>query len=483
MSARPARSVLPLVLVAVLVVVGLNTWFAVSATRQLLDSEHWYAHTWQVIGEEQRVMATVTTAESAARGFVIGGHETTLAQFAQASTQLPQQIENFKQLTGDNPLQQQAIGKLQDIAMTRMKMLQTAIDARRNLGFEATQALVSSGQGTAEMSRLRSIVDTMDGEERRLLSDRSSATHIAGIRAYFAIGLAAFMDLLMMFFLARYFQRERDARLTSELTAERLKIALDQEAASAAAAARSAEEVLVLNQQLEQRVKDRTAELETTNRELEAFSYSVSHDLRAPLRTIDGFSLALQEDYAEVVDDTGRDYINRVRAGVQRMGGLIDALLQLSRITRAELVRETTNPSAIAETVAAALQEENPDRKIIFAISGSPTASADPKLVQVALENLMGNAVKFTARREQAEISFGWDEDQQAWRVRDNGAGFDMHYKDKLFNAFNRLHGDKDFKGSGIGLATVARVIRRHHGRIWADAAVDHGATFWFTLG
>jgi signal transduction histidine kinase len=183
------------------------------------------------------------------------------------------------------------------------------------------------------------------------------------------------------------------------------------------------------------------------------------------------------------VDDVGRDYIRRVRAGVQRMGGLIDALLQLSRITRAEIARERINPVTIAETVVVALKEENPGREIHFTLLPGPDADADPKLVQVALENLLGNAVKFTARRTDAEIEFGWDPEAAAWRVRDNGAGFDMQYAGKLFNAFNRLHGDKDFKGSGIGLATVARVIRRHHGRIWADSTVDHGATFWFTLG
>ncbi len=213
-----------------------------------------------------------------------------------------------------------------------------------------------------------------------------------------------------------------------------------------------AAEVRSLNETLEDRVRVRTAELERINRELEAFSYSVSHDLRAPLRTIDGFSLALQEDFATAIDDVGRDYIHRVRGGVQRMGQLIDALLQLSRITRTEIVRENFSMSGLAESVASDLQEQNRGRDLSFHIEQELDAYADPRLTRIALENLMSNAVKFSSKVADAQIHFGWDSQQSAWYVRDNGAGFDMAYADKLFGAFNRLHGDKDFKGSGIGL-------------------------------
>jgi len=229
-------------------------------------------------------------------------------------------------------------------------------------------------------------------------------------------------------------------------------------------------------------VRQRTAELEAANRELEAFSYSVSHDLRAPLRSVDGFSLALVEDYGSSLDADGRDYVQRIRKGVQRMGQLIDSLLQLSRITRADLARETFDLSELAEDVLADLRAAHPERNIITEVQPGLTIEADPRLLRVALENLFGNAIKFSARVPEARIEFGQAASGEYY-VRDNGAGFDMQYVSKLFNAFQRLHGDREFLGSGIGLATVARVIRRHGGSIRAEGEIGKGAVFSFTLG
>ncbi len=476
MSTRSSRSVVPLALFAAILVVALNTWFAVAAVEELVQSETWLAHTWEVVGQEEQLMANITMAESAVRGYVNSDREDTLKDYYVVQRSLPGVIERFRALTMDNSVQQTNLAEAETLIKSRMAMLQDIVNVRKSAGLDGAQELAKSGRGTTEMTKLRNVIDLMDAEERRLLANRASEVRSNGQRSLFAIALACVLDLLMIGFVTYYFLQERHAREASERQAGELALAN-------AAAKKNAEEVQVLNAELEQRVRDRTSELEATNRELEAFSYSVSHDLRAPLRTIDGFSLALYEDYADVVDAVGQDYIRRVRTGVQRMGQLIDALLQLSRITRAEVTREETDVAKIAETVVAALKEENPKRDMTFTITPGPAVFADPKLVQVALENLLGNAVKFTARLTHADVSFGWDQEQKAWRVQDNGAGFDMHYADRLFNAFNRLHGDKDFKGSGIGLATVARVIRRHGGRIWADSEVDHGATFWFTLG
>ena len=273
------------------------------------------------------------------------------------------------------------------------------------------------------------------------------------------------------------------------LAADRIALALDRAAAYDAErdarllAEQSALEVQQLNAVLEERVEQRTLELATTNRELEAFSYSVSHDLRAPLRSVDGFSVALEEDYGHLLEGDGKHYLTRIRAGVQRMGSLIDALLQLSRITRAELSVENVDLSALASVVADDVAHGFPDRTLHFSIEPGLRAEGDPRLLRVIFENVFGNAAKFTGKTPDPHIHFGWSPEHRAFFVRDNGAGFDQQYAGKLFVAFQRLHGDKDFQGSGIGLATVARVVRRHHGNLWAEGAVNQGATFWFTLG
>jgi light-regulated signal transduction histidine kinase (bacteriophytochrome) len=224
--------------------------------------------------------------------------------------------------------------------------------------------------------------------------------------------------------------------------------------------------------------------LRAVNKELEAFSYSVSHDLRAPLRSIDGFALALMEDCADQLDATGQNYLQRVRAATLRMGQLIDDLLHLSRLSQAELRRGTVELSALAESITTELRHREPERQVEWVIAAGVAAEGDARLLRVALENLLGNAWKYTGTRPRGQIEFGVTKNwgRPVYFVRDNGVGFDMAYADKLFGAFQRLHGASEFPGTGIGLATVQRIVHRHGGQIWAEAAVDQGATFCFTL-
>ncbi len=225
--------------------------------------------------------------------------------------------------------------------------------------------------------------------------------------------------------------------------------------------------------------------MEATNKELEAFSYSVSHDLRAPLRTIDGFSLAILEDFGDQLNDEGRNYLMRIRTAAQRMAQLIDDLLNLSRVTRAPLNPEPTSLSTVAQHIARELQQTEPNRIVEFAITPNIIANCDPRLMKVVLENLLNNAWKFTSKQELARIEFGTVDDPADGRVyfvRDNGAGFDMAYVNKLFGAFQRLHTSSEFPGIGIGLAIVQRIINRHGGRVWAEGELNKGAAFFFTL-
>jgi light-regulated signal transduction histidine kinase (bacteriophytochrome) len=235
-----------------------------------------------------------------------------------------------------------------------------------------------------------------------------------------------------------------------------------------------------LNATLERSLHD----TQVLNRELEAFSYSVSHDLRAPLRSIDGFAQALREDWGDRLDETGQDHLARVRNAAQRMGRLIDDLLTLSRLSRAQVQRLDVDLSQIAREIAAEHHERNPTRNVSWEIGDGLHAYCDPALARILLENLLGNAWKFTSKTENARIVFAAvpDTTPTTFVVRDNGAGFDMKYADKLFGPFQRLHNERDFPGTGIGLATVQRIVHKHGGAVWTRAEVGHGAAFSFTF-
>lgn len=293
-------------------------------------------------------------------------------------------------------------------------------------------------------------------------------------------------------------QLEAEVRIRQE-TERALKEAHDQleqrveeRTAELARANRELKNEIVVRRRAEDAVRTlnedllrRTAQLEASNKELEAFSYSVSHDLRAPLRGIDGFSQAVLEDYHDQLDETGRNYLHRVRAASQRMAQLIDAMLNLARLTRAELTPEPVNLSEIARAVIADLQRAHPQRTVTCDIMNDVWATADPHLIRVVMENLLGNAWKFTSEQAAARIAFGMDtpdHGETVYYVKDNGVGFDMTYAHKLFGAFQRLHAFSEFPGVGIGLATVQRIVQQHGGRVWAESTVGDGATFYFVL-
>jgi signal transduction histidine kinase len=253
---------------------------------------------------------------------------------------------------------------------------------------------------------------------------------------------------------------------------------------------RAREEILRLNASLEERVQQRTAQLEFANKQLEAFSYSVSHDLRSPLSAIDGFSDLLQRAINKAdstpLSERSRHYLARIRAGVGQMGELIDAMLTLAQVSRSSLRWEPVDLSALAQGILDGYCEREPERPVALHVETGLAGQGDPRLLKQLLENLLGNAWKFSANHERTEITFGretGENGETVYFVRDKGAGFDMAYVEKLFGAFQRLHSLSEFAGTGIGLATVHRIVARHGGKVWAQSSIGQGATFYFTLG
>ena len=299
----------------------------------------------------------------------------------------------------------------------------------------------------------------------KTISQRNAA---AREQVQISIALTVFQGLLTLAFAAMLIRQLRSL----EKRSRELRRATDQ--------------ILLLNGELEERVRQRTTQLETANRELEAFSYSVSHDLRSPLKSIDGFSHLLERTIGDKAGEKGTHYLNRIRSGVRQMADLIDGLLSLAQLSRDKLQFSKVDLADIARNVEKECRERDPERQAHILIQDTMPVIGDQRLLSVILQNLLGNAWKFTSRRELARIEVGsqpGEAGETVYFVRDNGAGFDMAYAEKLFGTFQRLHSPADFAGTGIGLATVKRVVDRHGGRIWAEGKENEGAVFYFTLG
>jgi signal transduction histidine kinase len=360
-------------------------------------------------------------------------------------------------LTRDNPSQQARVGIVGDLT-------QQIIERR---GVQTAPDVIRAGRGDPLLGEFRAVARDMEHEERRLLDLRNADTERGFRRARVALSFGSTLALLIAavagWLVPRAYtalQRAQTALLSSE---ERMRVITGAHDESG--------KVLGFSEI-------------STNSELEAFSYSVSHDLRAPLRSIDGFSKLLLDDHAGALDAKGKDYLLLVRASAQRMGELIDDLLLLSRVGGAGLVRDRVDLSSISRGAATQLRRKDPDRQVTICIEEPLSVEADDGLMRVLLENLLGNAWKFTANVPAARIEVGTEQKEggPVFFVRDNGAGFDMSYAEKLFSPFQRLHTEAQFPGTGIGLATVHRIVGRHGGRIWADSVVDQGATFYFTI-
>jgi signal transduction histidine kinase len=432
----------------------------------LLETHEGARRSQVTLNRVEHVRLLLIDRETGVRGYLLTGDPAFLAPYQAAGQQLPQALSELESSLAGH-LEQRAWMERLRTQWAEWEGVATEILSRFHEGGDWL-SLVRSGAGKARMDALRATLDFIASEERQLASQRGEVAE-RGARTVLFAGL---LWALLVGVLLAWLSRRQLLSLGRDYEASLRRVVAQTEALRASEA------------RLEARVAQRTAELTTANQELESFSYSVSHDLRAPLRAIDGFSQALREDEAARLSPDSLLLLDRLQAAAARMGQLIDDLLRLSRVTRAELKREPVDLSALAESVLAELRQREPGRDVTVSVQPGLTAWGDPRLLRVLLENLLDNAWKFTSKRSGAHIEFFSEtvHGEPHYAVRDNGVGFDMAHAGKLFSPFQRMHKASAFPGTGIGLATVQRIVHRHGGHIEADATPGAGALFRFTL-
>jgi len=419
---------------------------------QIDVDEIWVIHSYQVSTNLNVLMSDLENIETSVRGYVITGQDIYLGPY---NTYLPDVDKTFTtldNLTIDNPLQQKNLSDIKPLIDEKKANIQEAISLRKNIGLNSAIAYVSIGNGKKIMDSIRIIVANMQKEESRLLQIRTNdLTQINTLTKNTIIwgSIIGFLFYLLVNYIINKF-------VIGE----------------------------IVRKPLLEREQKALAEALKANKEMEAFSYSVSHDLRAPLRAIDGFTQILVEDNIDKLDDEGKRVAGIIRASTVKMGKLIDDLLSFSRLGRQEIKKNKVDMKSLVNNIYNELRKNSPDKNIEFVLNDIPDAMADKDMMSVVWTNLISNAIKFTGKKDKPKIEIGskMDNDVITYYQKDNGAGFDMKYVDKLFGVFQRLHSTEDFDGTGVGLANVKRVVERHGGKVWAEGKVDEGATFYFSL-
>jgi signal transduction histidine kinase len=412
-------------------------------------------------------VAQLSAARSARRGYSLTGDREQREEYAEAVGALNAAVAHVRSLTSDNPNQQRRLDELKPLLATRIARMDAALEYRQSHGFEAEHEATTVREGTLASHALLARVADLAAEERRLLLEREHLTASGIVWAEWADAMGVCMSLALFVTVLVRLRREIRRREASEQ------------------AVRDSEQAVIrLNADLEHRVEERTAELKMANDELESFSYSVVHDLRAPLRGIGGFAEVLLTEYKDTLNVDAVDCLREIHDNAHTMAILIDALMSLSRITRSELKRTSLDLTGLVRTVTDQLADDEARSRPILVLQESLRADVDPMLLRTLFEILLGNAWKFTGKVATPRVEFGMTEieGERVLFVRDNGDGFDMSHRDKLFTPFGRLHTVGEFPGVGIGLATAQRIIQRHGGRIWGDGRVGEGAAFYFTL-
>ncbi len=461
--------------VAIVAAVAIG-WSADKDANESYAWNVWITHTQNVLGVLDDAQGNTLSTLAAIRTYYQNGDLTSLDSVISLVSKLERQSAVLRSLTVDNASQQNRVDQLDRTAQRMTALSQNLIHSAPAYSQQQSTKTTVAAELNTDVDQLLEQLRQMNAAEGRLLAERTARARVTSRDSMTVLGFGGSFIIVWLLIIGGYAVVTRK-RLTDAAKA----LAVSQAELTRVTERKQAEEkVRALNESERRHV----AQLEVVNKELEAFSYSVSHDLRAPLRSIDGFSLALIEDYADKLDEQGNSHLRRIRAATQRMAQLIDDLLKLARVTRSEMRLEAVDLSALANAVLAECHKSEPKRQVECVVQEHVAAHGDPRLLHLVFENLLGNAWKFTSKTPHAKIEFATaDQDgQPVYFVRDNGAGFDMAYCEKLFGAFQRLHAATDFPGIGVGLATVQRIIHRHRGRVSAEGAEGKGATFSFTL-
>ncbi len=469
----------------------------VRSARETREMNGWVAHTQEVLNEAAAVRLRRMRMQNALWFYRSIGRSEMAEKYQADRAVLLEAVERLRNLTRDNPPQHKEIETIRALVRSQVSLLDAAFEeARENHAAGKPQKFESALPLDDE---LPAHMDRFEATERVLFSARSEAVRTDAEWTLSFQLVTGLLGCLALIFGGYYVQREVVMRARVEVGLRRarelLGTQLDQrrtdlhhtvEDLNTQILARNAAEARLkqLNSELEARVAARTKELKETNQELESFNYSVSHDLRAPLRHMDGFSRILEEEFSEELPAEARHYLGRIRVAAKQMSNLVDDLLQLARFGRHALKCETIDLNRTIDETIAACSEETGDRKIVWEIAELPAIEADRGLIRQVFANLISNALKFTRNSNPAVIEIGYRRcnSELVIFVRDNGAGFDPKYSEKLFGVFQRLHRQDEFEGTGIGLAIVARIVQKHGGRVWAEGEPDHGATIYFSL-
>jgi signal transduction histidine kinase len=482
----------------VVAMLGIAFFLALHSARQAESVFEWSAHTEEVLDKIGQARFGRSRLMNQLWSFRVTRRPDLPAHFRDDMENLRNSLVDLRKLTADNPKQVELLDELTPLVTNQLVLLQKAMD-------DAVAGSTSSADASTwslpfqPSDRVRDLFNTMENDERALLVERSSSVRASVARTRLVLLIACVLTAIILSAAVYVVQREILWRATVEgglrraqemlgvkFEGQRAELGhvLEDLHAQIRARAKAEEAVRELNDHLGRRVKQRTAELEEMNRELEAFSYSVSHDLRAPLRHLDGFSRILQQTYGPQLPEDAQHYIERIHSAAKHMSDLVEDLLQLARVGRQAMRRESQPLRALVDEARKEVEPECEGRDIRWEIGSLPELEIDPGLFRLVFTNLFANAVKFTRDRQVATIEVGSFEENGmiVIFVRDNGAGFDPRHADKLFGVFQRLHRQDEFEGTGIGLATVHRIVQKHGGRVWAESELNKGACFYFSV-